>query len=701
MTEPASTPSTPATEDSFFVLRDVRALLEKRMTEVGRRAGLGFETIIQAFANGVGEAHDALAGDKQRDGFEVADSLTASHMTLMCDADLELDIRIGEISKKLVELSANELWRAHQRYITLLKRPEMKPDANPVGLDAISSGFRAVCTASSGDHARKMELLDRLVEVLSTDLPVIYEEINDLLERHGVEVAQTQIVQSPSSNRPHVSSGNAGGYSAGASASSTGDALGALQQALGAQFGGTAIGGFGSGGGSGGGTGGSNVALSAATLVMLNQLSARLDQLQRTTFGNTEAEMSDTVLRAIKASDLDVPLGNPEGIALETLGHIFDAIFNIWDLPDTVKTALGRLQIPLVRLSLTDSSLFSDERHPARRLINAIGRVSVGLPRDVARSHPVSSQVWKIASAVSERLHEDPSVVMAPLAELEALIAERDADVRAEARPFIDHLVAKESEAKNAELARQWLNEIAQQPSPREIHDFLRQYWLQVMEFAALIGGATGPLWIDAAGTAADLMWSVQPKTDADDRKRLANLVPGLIRKLNAGLDQIGVTQADRKPFLDACFNLQTASLRGTPAPTVVPDPDETASAVLASASNVPSAPEKVGSQMLHWIKLPGSETASYRSGAPGCQVGHWLQIAHENGELYTGLIAWMSPKLSVTLLYNPDWSFALAISFGYLDQAKRNGKLQIVSDRSIFDLAAQQALNQLTAGNG
>lgn len=697
MTESASN----STEDSYFILRDVRAILEKRMVDVAQRAGMGSQSVVKAFAAAVGDTHDMLASDKHRDGFELADSLTSSKMTLMCDADLELDIRIGDVSRKLLDHSSNPLWRAHQRYITLLKRPAMKPDSNPVGLEAIAAGFRAVCETSSGDHARKMELLNRLEEILSTELPVIYEEINDALGNHGIEPAAAQITQLPSARRDGSigGGGNGGGGNGSGMSGHTavgGDSLGALQRALGAQFGGGN-----SSASDGGAGGGANAALSAATLVMLNQLSARLDQLQRTGMAGTEGgDMSESSLRAIKAADLDLPLGNPEGIALETLGHIFEAIFNIWDLPDTVKTALGRLQIPLLRLSVTDPTLFSDENHPARRLINAIGRAAVGLPRDVARSHPISSHVWQISSSVSENLHSDASVLATPLSELDALIVERDAAIKAAARPFIDHLVAKEAEARNADLARQWLQEIAKRPSAREIHDFLRQYWVQVMELAALVGGATGTLWVEAASTATDLMWSVQPKGDAEDRKKLANLVPGLIRRINAGLDQIGISQDGRKPFLDACFNLQTSSLRGMPAPTMVPTEEETASAVLASDHNAPPSFETVGTQSLHWLMLPGTaDAASYRAGGAPVQLGQWIQLAHESGKLYTGLAVWSSAKLGITLLSNPDWGFALCATAAYLDGARRAGQLQIVSNRAIFDLAAQQALSQLTGG--
>ena len=127
-------------------------------------------------------------------------------------------------------------------------------------------------------------------------------------------------------------------------------------------------------------------------------------------------------------------------IALETLGCIFEAIFETWDLPDTVKTAIGRLQIPLLKLSLFDQALFSNNQHPARQLINAMGRAAIGLPRDISRADPVSRRLWKIAGLVQETLQGDASVLSEPLEQIQTLIAERDTVIREMGAPFVTYL---------------------------------------------------------------------------------------------------------------------------------------------------------------------------------------------------------------------------------------------------------------------
>ena len=756
-------------DDAFFVLRDARELLERRIAELATRSGIGSKPVVDGFSRAVGEAHDELAAAKQRDGFESTEGLTASRITLMCDADLELDIRIKDVCKRVADRCNSALWRVQLRYMTLLNRPGMLPENNPAGPEALSAGMWSFCQASDALLERKMELLGRLEEIFLTDLSKVYDELNELLSGHNIEPAHAQITQSPNARTPSSGATGSGGFGGGSGGDGgVGNAFAALQQALSAQFGGAPAlpvsgsvpGGFGSSGSvaTGASTGaGANVALSAATLLMLNQLSARLDQLQAGGMGfagsmvaggggasagtvspaggmatgvvqQTLATASDTPAdeasahampaagapRAIRAADLDLPLGNPEGIALETLGYIFEAMFETWDLPDTVKTAIGRLQIPMLKLSLYDQSLFSDEQHPARRLINAMGRAAAGLPRDIARSHHVSMRLWQIAGGVQETLQGDPAVLEAPLAEVQALIAERDAEAAAQAAPYIAHITSIEAKEKEAEGVERWLEEIGKQPSAREIHDFLGHYWVRVMEAAIADGGEQGSAWSEARQTADDLVWSVQPKVDAEDRKRLATLVATLIRRVNAGLDRIGVSGDERQPFLDVCFNLQTGSLRGAPPPMVTAETDAVSDSDATAETPVQFEDATVNSRvpvddgvLLTLGRLDGKKNA-YRTSAQNIQTGQWLQITLAGNEVRTGMVTWIAQERGTVLLCNPEWKtdddatgapLALAMSAAALDQKRRQGALSVISTRAIFDEAASRALAQIARG--
>lgn len=697
-----------APDDRFFVLRDCRALLQRRLAETARLAGGLPQSAIDRFADAVGDKHDELAAATRSDGFDQITGLTASRITLMCDADLEIDIRIGDIARHLVDVGGNALWQLQRRYMTLLGRAEMPPEGNPAGPEAIADGLWAVCRAVDAGLERNLALLERLATQLDAQLAGIYAELNELLAARGIEPAQAQI----STRSDGRTAGGAGAAMEGhpAAAPSSTDPLAALQQALNLQFGGAA-------GGSASPSAGheataptaGNLTLNAATLVMLNQLTERLERLQQsglTAAAGTSMPAGDGVPQhAFKAADLDLPLGKPEAVVLETLGHIFEAIFTTWALPDTVKTAISRLQIPYFRLAMCDPALFSDNTHPARRLVNAMGRASVGVPRNIDRAHPVSKRLWQIVGNVAESLQGDAGVLAAPLAEIDALIAERDAAARAGVQACIPFLVAREAAGKATEAVDRWLRETTAAGSAREILDFIAHDWVRVMAAVAVSDGIfsdDSAAWKEAHQTAVDLMWSVQPKRDADERKRLAALVPNLIRRINAGLDRIGVSPQERAPFLDACFNLQTACLRGSPPPIVNLDaPARSAPSAPASATPPAALPMEAVDVGGCCLKIVGNATtnrAAYRSAGVGVQSGQWLQFALGD-ETLCGMVVWISPQSGCLLLANPDWKQALALPADLAAAQLKSGQARVMSSSDLFDRAAERALAQIAKG--
>ena len=701
MSDPNSKPLNGNAEDSFFILRDCRILFQRRLAEIGRQAGIVSQPVIEAFTEALGEAHDRLAVSSQRDSFEQSHGLTASRITLMCDDDLELDIRIGEIGRTLLDVSGNALWRTHSRYITLLGRPEMAQADNPVGAEAICEGLWAICKSSGAGLEGNFTLLDRIEAQLAEHLATLYVELNALLSSRNVAAAQTQIIATGGARPANTTTSTTTLYG-------EANPLSALRNILNQQQGNT------DGSASGATTGSNdsaagNIVLNAATLVMLNQLAERLDQLALSGVGsNLSGIMPDateqTVPRALRAKDLDLPLGKPEAIALDTLALIFEAIFETWELPDTVKTTIGRLQIPLLKLAIFDPTLFSDTAHPARRLINGMARAAAGLPRNVGRAHPVSMQLWQLAGTVCETLKGDASVLAKPLAELEALITQRDQEIIALAAPYIALLSQKTGTEQAMLAARSWLQLIEQAGAPQEIIDFLRQYWVHVMAKTRIEDGVAvegGSHWSAADATIDDLLWSVQSKQNVDDRKQLASLVPSLLKRISTGLDRINAPEEARAAFLDSCFNLQTAALRGNPALPVTPL--TSTSAALAPEPNTGTEPaivietlESDGKQ-LKIVAFPDQSAAAHGNPESIVQAGDWLQFSISENQPLCGLVCWLPTKSGNALLFNPEWPYAVDLAGAVMAQQLFKAQAKVVSSQAIFDTAAERALSRLS----
>ena len=695
-------------EDAFFVLRDGRELFQRRLVDIARQSGVNAPSVIDAFAQEIAKAHDELASSSKQDGFEQTNGLTASRISLVGNDDLELEIRIGDIVNRLKGNERIDRWRVQLRYMTLLDRPKMSAENNPAGLEPISRGLWAICRASNATLDQNLDLLDRLEEQLQSGLPDVYVELNALLEGRGIAPTQVRPIQRGAGS---VTSSAPPGNAQGALASA--NAISALQQRLlqqssggtanPADFAGAATGEW------GGGSLGNNAALSASTLTMMNHLMERLTTLeQRHTASLPDAPSlgapeAQEPLRAIRSKDVDLPLGKPAAIALDTLSLIFDAIFATPDLPDAVKAIISRLQIPLLKVAILDDTFFANTQHPARQLINRMAHATFGLAQDAGRDHPTCRQLAKVADAARATLEVGDPDLKPHLDELDRLIAERNQTQQLNSQPYMQLVVEHERKLSARTHANQWLNETLAQCAEPTMRRFLTEHWLRIMQSAAASGGVSGTRWQEARKTIDELLWSILPKQTPEERKRLVALVPVLIKQLNAELDALQVSAEERAPFLDACFDLQTAALRNRadlPARTPM---NQTPPSGLAAPGTAPDKGifpaveilEREG-KLVQYFGSPATNKPTWRSANTRAVQGDWIAFQLPDEEKLCGRHCGEVPDSGSVLLFNTDWGYAAALDRTQLEQQLADGNARILSATALFDEAAERALGQI-----
>ncbi len=701
MPDPTGTTITSAAprEDAFFILRDCRELFQRGLAGISRQAGVNAPAVVEAFVREIATTHDELAAPSKANGFERTNGLTASRISLVGNDDLELEIRIGDIITRLKGNERIDRWRVQLRYMTLLDRPNMTAEDNPAGLEPVSRGLWAICQATKANLEQNLDILERLEEQLQAGLPDVYRELNVLLERRGVALPQARPVQRSS-----------GGALTPAATSRTStlpaNALTTLQNKLFEQSGMDVT----SAGAQDGGPVMGNAALSASTLTMLNHLMERLNTDEQRQMTEPQGTLSlDTpagqqTLRVIRARDLDLPLGKSAAVALDTLSLIFDAIFATPDLPEVVKAILSRLQIPLLRTAILDDSFFANAQHPARDLINRMARAACGLARDTGRDHPLCERLSQLADTARTTLEGDESGLEPLLDELERLIAERDQSHQVNSQPYM-HLVRDHERRLNAVTqANKWLNEQLARCSEPAIRDFLAHHGLRIMQDAAENGGVGGERWQASNTTFEELLWSIQPKQSPEERKRLVALVPALLKRLHAELDQLGVSTEARAPFLNACFDLQTAALRNRPdTATSTPLRQATPAAVEIIASvQVTSGGSRTAEilerdgKLVQYFGSPAPATPAWRAGSSTARQGDWIMLRLPDDEEHCGLHCGVAPDSDSILLFNSDWGYAVALERGFIEQQLTGGNARILSAVSLFDQAAERALGEI-----
>lgn len=682
-------PSTPEHCERSAILRASREMFQHGLCDIVRQAGIVSPDLLAAFSDAIGASHDALVDNDIEIGFAESSGLTSSRMTLMADSDLEFDIRIGEIAKHLRDAVGRDLWRTQTRYMTLSQKTGMNPDSHPLGPETINAGLWVIARQSEGDSERILNLLGRLGDLFCEHLPTLYRTIDQLLANRGVMPAVETRTPGRSSDQSVAPAGK----------SPITDTLATLRSTLAGQARGNA--GMPGVGETGILTEG-NPLLDAAAVVMLNRLLDHLTALQKNeqTPGVTSTGTPGQALNPLKADDLALPPGRPEAVAIDTLALVFKGIFELAELPYSIKAAIAHLQIPLIKRAITDPSLFTDRQHPARGLINRVGNAALGLPLDVGNQHPVYQRIARVCASAEQVIADQNYSLDACLAELDQLIVKRDQAVLRAAEPSIAIIEAHEQYFYSGRLTDQWLDSHLMQTSSPEIASFLQSYWRRVMIAAAQSGRDR---WQECQATADELIWSVTPKYSAEDRKRLAGMASSLIKRLDAGLDSIAVTAVERRPFMNILFDLQTAALRtpGKTAPTSIPS----SSVRQSPTTSTPRPTENGEAQLLekaghriHYLGISPAVRLPATLSNDDWRIGDWLRFRLANQPTSTGFCCWQSPLSGVVLLYSNEWRTALARPPTWVDSLLRTGQATVISRQALFDTAVEDALGSLKA---
>jgi len=683
-----------------------RALFLQRVGALLQEAGLLSSPAIQAILRGVGLYFDDVIASSRRSGFHAeVDGLTASRLSLVGEDDLELEIRLDNLSARLFQETGGDLWKIHLRFVSLLKRPDLSKTLNPVGPNAIVRGLEEMFSAAGATTLdKKLDLLERIESRLQQNLPGVYAEINDYLAGQGAEAVQPGIISSTGVVRKDT-----GG-------AATEGTLQALQQALLARLPAVMVPPL-SLAGSG------DAVSSLITQATLERLIFRLDELDRQgSYAPTLMPGSSPRLEALipglfsdenagspqqpkslSAAELGVPAMAPEGLAIDTLAMIFETIFEHPALPDTLKAVISSLQITMLKLAMKDAVFFSDATHPARLLLDRMGLAMLGLPADVPARHPVCAQLFEIAGQLRSRYAGDISVFDTALSQVDTLIATRNANILRSAEsylPMLEQLDQRDQVALESHLA---LDKLIEQGLPAPIREFIDNHWRRVLPLVLSEYGPNSPQWQAHNSVIEGLLWTFQPKVAPEDRKALAQRLPEILRLLKAGMERIGMTVEAQEAFLDATFALQTQALRTSQATSVVESVDAKQSEAIEARGlkKTPGKPVlgelRLGDQILRTLDFEGSQPAPAPARPLPCQPGDWLEVGLGDGETCVAYLCHLSPVTQRALLCNPDIGLALAMHPAILDQQCRDGVAHVCSSVSLFDAAAGRALRRTT----
>ncbi|MEO7335450.1 MAG: DUF1631 family protein [Caldimonas sp.] len=357
-----------------------------------------------------------------------------------------------------------------------------------------------------------------------------------------------------------------------------------------------------------------------------------------------------------------------ERATIEIVALLFQSILTEDAIPAAVRLWFARLQMPVLRVAVSEPDFFATVDHPARRLIDRMGSCVMGFDANTrAVGDVLEKEIKRIVQVVEAYPDTGRRVFQTVLVEFEK---------------FLEHYFRNENEAsrKGVSLAhqveqretlaiqytielRKMLNEMPVQEGVRE---FLFHVWADVLAMTALKSGPQSDATKEMKRAAADLIWSASAKVSRDERAEVIRRLPPLLKTLRDGMEAAGIPGAKQDEHvqrlnnsLAAAFTAKTAAIsperlselmsRLETLEELLPETEDIEideSMVLDLSGHESSELEVVG----EGGSMP---TAAMLAWARELQVGSWYMLDFRSRNEAVQL-AWQGMRRQLTLFVSP-----------------------------------------------
>lgn len=714
---------------------DAHAHLRTKRAEVKARFKTVFHEMVQQAMEETKAAKAANSAKLSLDGVDWTE------LKLVDDNALEEDVIVSRLASKMKSTAEWELQDLNARISFLMGREETDEAVNPLRPELFCRALGQACNEIDADHQTRMEVMRVFETAMSERVRTVYHELNArLIERNVLPRIKLRTIPKPS-NRPATET-----------AGKTKE--GGLQEAL-QHF----------------------VENTTSMFEVLQNLvrqhdgpvasqpeTAEVAQSRRhlySAIGDLRAAQSLNLqpitlddfpdLENLTRSQLlegDNPVlsnfiwSNREQLRAATPNHVdritidivamlFDQILADDKLPNDIKLLIGRLQMPVLRVALTDPAFFASRAHPARRLIDRISSCAIGYERGGNANQRFFKIVESLVHEVLQSAEDDSALYETLLARFEDFLeqekSQEDNDIVNQAANLLERAETREVLGINATIQiNKLLFGLDIDPLVRS---FLLDTWSQVIAEAACNSGDPehDPHVAAQKQVVMDLVWSTQPKNSPERRKDLVALLPKLIGGIRRGMKLINFPPDKETEFFAGLMQLHSEAVRTVGAEALprvnieqfserlkeLVFKQEIAVTELAQGELKVSsaqaervlAEQNVAVNFVKPVVRPGQvaldvDDATLNGWITGLERGTWLSLNVEN--VFSKIkLAWVSPLRTFFLFTNQQSASGHSFSIDVLRQLFRNGDLVRIENENLIERSVRSVMTELEKNKG
>lgn len=624
----------------------------------------------------------ALAGRNQTAARSGIDSGEMADLQLLSDAEESIQIASNEALDRLITACRDETNALERRISYLVLRSAMRPGDTSFKVATLWPCIQGACSEVTTDTGARILLLKMMGERLASELTQLYRVVNEAL-------IEADIL--PRLKRSYRDTAPVDAHEVAAESAKVASTLDRLIKARTKDEG------------------------SAAPAKPATDNRALFDSLKTMQIAPPKAPAGShaNIVRMARDSGAARDVRPQEAVTLDIVAELFDLLFGDPSVADGIKQLVSRLQSTVLKVAMQNQRFFADRGHPARRFLDSISTVAIRWGKVVNADDPFYLKLSELVNRVQATYDGDMAVFDAANAELDAFLAEREKIEEQQDRELADAVRAREEEIRLTRAAQMRAQRAANQcierllgpMVPSEIEEFLRSYWRDVLQGKISQSGEESAPAAEALQTAGALILAVTPKYDPSERKRHAAALPGLLRKLNAGFDEIGTSPTERKSFMDTLVDLQHAALRAEKRATTTAESAPTEKPRKADAgptlqvSHATNSGVRVQDISLSDASTLGEENTPERADLRRVRQlvrGDWVDFITA-GQNRRERLTWINNSRTLFLFSNSASACAISITPEALAVRLRNKTAGIVmADRPMFERAIHGAIHSL-----
>ncbi|WXL25068.1 DUF1631 domain-containing protein [Ectopseudomonas mendocina] len=697
--EMADRATTNAEQNAFFeAMRDLR--LRRKQIE-------------QAFLHKVAESFATL--NQYEIGRPVLDPVSFESLSLVQNDALEEAVAVESMVAKVISRDGQALGHLTARLNALVSK-KLDEKNNPVGPASLCAAFMDCCGSLGVEIRVKLIVLKLFDKYVLSDLGQLYAESNALLIEAGV----LPEIKSTPPRRPQSAPASTGttSFSAtgdGAAASEEGvqEMFGLLQGLLSQTRGLVAT---------------QRPRPVDALPITSNDLMRLLSHMQQRTPVQVDSDfdlreqLENLLSRASAKSGKTRVVGEMDEDVINLVSMLFEFILDDRTLPDSLKALIGRLQIPMLKVAVIDKSFFSRGSHPARRLLNEIAAAALGWSDQAeAQRDTLFQKIEQVVQRLLNDFTDDPQIFADLLADFTAFMG----DERRRSELLEQRTRDAEEGSAKAALARQAVEQalndrLLGRTLPEVVVRLLQDAWSNVLMLTCLKHGEASAEWQAVLNSMDDLIWSVEPHDQPEDRERLLKLLPVLLKTLRQGLEDCAYD-----PFASETFFVQLEPLhlqalqRFNPvqpaepvaAPEVVrdaeglelplldatvisPEPQVDAPVMVEVVEEIVLLAPGEQREPVQDVELDENDTAVQQVDA--LRVGSWVEFQQDEGrKLRCKLAAFIKPTGKYIFVNRNGMKVLEKTRMGLAVEFRRQS-IRLLDDALLFDRALESVIGNL-----